>query len=105
MKEILYYLGNTSFCLLVDESTKEAIARGVAICNHNDQFVKREGRAKARGRAKQATIRKMNISPILAKQKIESWLGYKVWKGIDFYATFLPDMTEYEKELVARAIK
>ncbi len=104
MKEVLYYQGKNAFCLLVDEATKEPIARGVAICSPKDQFVRKTGRAKARGKAQQAIVRKENIEPILAKQKIESGLYHQDWKGIEFYATFLPDATEYEKVLVEKAL-
>jgi hypothetical protein len=104
VKEVLYYQGKSAFCLLVDEATKEPIARGVAICSPKDQFVRKTGRAKARGKAQQAIVRKENIEGILAKQKIESNLYHEDWKGIEFYATFMPEMTEYEKVLVEKAL-
>ena len=105
MKEVLYYQGKNAFCLLVDEATKEPVARGVAICSPRDQFIKKTGRAKARGKAQQAISRKANVEQILAKQKINSGLYHGDWKGIEYYATFRPIMTDYEKELVAKAIK
>ena len=105
MKEVLYYQGKNAFCLLVDEATKEPIARGVAICSPKDQFVRKTGRAKARGKAQQAIVRKENIERIQTKQKLmESGLCYGDWEGIEFYATFLPEMTDYEKVLVEKAL-
>ena len=105
MKEVLYYQGKNAFCLLVDEVTRQAVARGVSICSPKDQFEKKVGRAKARGRAQQAIARKGNVDSILFKQKLETFTDTDDFEIIDYYATYQPfETTMNEKSLVEKAL-
>ena len=57
----LYYYdwkeyGRRTVCLLIDD-LGTLIAKGVAVCSPKDQFVKRTGRVKARGKAIQALVK------------------------------------------------
>ena len=49
-----YELGGVTVCLLVKGGVVEA--RGMSICSHKDQFVKRVGRVKALGKAMKAYL-------------------------------------------------
>lgn len=60
MKTLIRHSRNTSFriglttALLVDENTKQVMARGIAICSNKDQFCKKTGRELAVERADKA---------------------------------------------------
>jgi len=95
MREVLYYNGGASVCLLIDEQTKTAIARGISICSPSDQFVKKVGRAKARGRALQAIAHKQSVNAIPVQQRV-------IAGSIEYFASYQPEMTDFEKQLIAK---
>jgi hypothetical protein len=97
VKEVLYYDGRGgAFCLLLDEAQKKVVARGVSVCSKHDQFVKKVGRAKAKGRAYQALARGYSLNAIQGKMKEEYELP------CDYFACYQPELTDYEKELVEK---
>lgn len=107
MKELYYYIGRnaprrSTVCLLVDEWTGAAVARGLAMCSKKDQFVKKTGRFKALSKANQALLNLHDSGEIHGnlKRTLET-LGVN---NIMWFSSYEPDLTEYEKNIIKFAL-
>lgn len=111
MKEYYYYLRNgesrpvMTICLLTSDDGVD-VGRGVSICSLCDTFCKRVGRAKARGRAVQALVRKATGNPVT---RAEAWAvavtirpcGAREGLLLDAGKyTFNPRLTDLERGLI-----
>jgi hypothetical protein len=52
--------------------------RGISICSKHDNPVKKIGRVKAYGRARQAMVKKMNIKKLKNKNDFEYYSSYSI---------------------------
>ena len=82
-------------CLLIQDN--KIIARGISLCSHKDQFVKRIGKAKALGRAVQAMERGTDPENLLKGSVIGGVSGtIPNLKG-----EVRPEPTQYEEKMLA----
>ncbi len=99
-RPLIYYSNESTVCILIPRrvwSVKEKreeipviLARGVAVCSSKDRYIKRIGRAIARGRAIQALWNK-NSSLIFRERIIEK----------DVYKShYLPRISKTEKQIL-----
>ncbi len=94
MKSINYYIrkGNHPVTAITVLKNEDVLARGVAVCNKCDQFVKSYGRELSKDRAIKAFNNEKSFGKI--RQKI------LVDKKHLFKCEFMPELTEYEVELL-----
>jgi len=95
MKSINYYIRKDKHPVTAVTVVKheDKFARGVAVCNKCDQFVKTYGRELSRDRAIKAFNNKKSFGKI--RQDI------LVDKKHLFKCEYMPELTEYEVELLA----
>ena len=97
LEKVIYRIGTTYVCLLLDDNHKKIIARGVSICSPRDQFVKRTGMDKAVGMAVRAFYN-LDSSGKTPSKCSES-------NVFDYMSEYLPVPTEHEAELLTRMTK
>lgn len=119
MKELFYRKGNVTVCLLVDEDTKNVMARGVSIRSSRDEKASKDGHNRARGRANQAICHQKNASPVredelILRDDMKELYNYK--KGLvlfnmesgdrkfNYKAYYKPTLTVLERELVENVV-
>ena len=94
MKSINYYIrkGNHPVTAVTVLKQKDKFARGVAICNESDQFVKSYGRELSKDRA----IKAYNNERCYGIIRQDIFVDKKHL----FKCEFMPELTEYEVELL-----
>lgn len=107
LDEVLYYdrEANVSVCLLVNPISKEVMSRGLSICSVEDQYIKKVGRNKARGKAVQSIVHKKNIDEIKSLIDAYACLSLDGIFGRNtkwFKGTYRPIISDYEEELIGR---
>lgn len=98
MKSVNYYMRNDNhpFAAITVIQSEGIVARGIAICNPCDQFVKAEGRELSALRAVKALRKERSFGKIR--------LDLNVDPKHDFKCEFMPELTEFEIELLAEPI-
>jgi hypothetical protein len=94
MKSVNYYMRderNHPFAAITVIENEGFVARGISICNPNDQFIKTEGRELSALRAVKALRKEKTYGPI---RRID--LG----SSLKAKCEFMPELTEYEIELL-----
>ena len=111
-KELYYYHGKITVCLLVKDGT--VVARGVSICSPKDQFVKRIGRAKALGRALRAVTRREDNDLIIPyrNQIINNYehngIAHFIFPAYELFSSkssYMPMLNQFEQKLVTIACR
>ena len=108
VRPLFYYNGCTTTCLLL--KGKKVVARGISICSPKDQFIKREGRVKATGRAIGALINRTSYNRIYPSRfsNKEEYNNSDIFLAAETYRTksaYSPKLTKFEESLIERINK
>lgn len=92
--------GVTTVCVIripSDDGKQEIVIRGLSFCNPIDQFSRKEGRARALGRAAKAIKNQASTEPV--PMKTPAWIitQYHDW---EFLSMFDVEPTKFEKEIL-----
>ncbi len=104
MKQVYYLDGQTMVCLLVDKN--EVLARGISVCSRQDIFTYKTGKRQALSAASEAYGRKCNVRPIKvdAPRLFCDTLSISLARDRfgEYKGTYLPELTETERNVVLR---